>query len=61
MINLQVRQVCMMNKEFREAGRGVDWLSWLGMPIVYDGGLCVNRTLEERIEHMKHPNATLVV
>ena len=41
-----------MNKEFIKAmyTSKVDWLSWLGMPLVYDGGLCVNRTLEEHQE-----------
>ena len=39
-----------MNEEFEAAYRmvGVDWLSWIGQPMLYDGGLCVNRTLEER-------------
>ena len=36
-----------MNPEFEKAGRGQDWLSWLGQPMLYDGGLCVNRTPEE--------------
>lgn len=34
-----------------ETGRGpyrTDWLCWLGQPMLYDGGLCVNRTLEEK-------------
>ena len=24
-----------------------EWLAWLGQPMLYDGSLCVNRTLEE--------------
>lgn len=36
-----------MNEQFKMAGLGLDWLSWLGMPTLYDGGLCVNRSLEE--------------
>jgi hypothetical protein len=27
----------------------LEWLSWLGQPMLYDGGLCVNRTLEEHL------------
>lgn len=26
-----------------------DWASWLGFPVIYDGGLCVNRSPEEVI------------
>lgn len=50
-----------MNQEFLEARDRVDWLSWLGMPMIYDGGLCVNRTPEEHAEHAKHPTAKLAV
>jgi hypothetical protein len=25
----------------------LEWLSWLGQPMLYDGGLCVNRNPEE--------------
>lgn len=25
----------------------LEWLGWLGQPMIYDGGLCVNRTKEE--------------
>lgn len=25
----------------------LDWLSWLGSPMLYDGGLFVNRTVDE--------------
>ena len=27
----------------------LEWLSWLGQPMLYDGGLCVNRTKEEHL------------
>lgn len=37
-----------MNEEFKKAGYLYDWLSWLAVPMLYDGGLCVNRSLEER-------------
>lgn len=26
-----------------------EWLAWLGQPMLYDGGLCVNRTPEEHM------------
>lgn len=26
---------------------GIDWTSWLGGPMLYDGGFFVNRTVEE--------------
>lgn len=25
----------------------LEWLAWIGQPMLYDGGLCVNRTPEE--------------
>jgi hypothetical protein len=25
----------------------LEWLAWIGQPMIYDGGLCVNRTPEE--------------
>ena len=36
-----------MNEQYKMAGLGLDWLTWIGMPMLYDGGLCVNRSLEE--------------
>lgn len=42
-----------MNKEFVDARIG-GWLSWLGHPMAYDGGLCVNRSIEEHREHDKY-------
>lgn len=42
-----------MNKEFIDSKSG-DWLCWLGQPMLYDGGLCVNRTSEEHEESSKH-------
>ena len=47
--------VTAMNKEFYAAYRSslrydLEWLAFLGCPMIYDGGLCVNRTLEE-VEH----------
>lgn len=53
-----------MNDEFNDAyimGAVLEWLTWCGQPMVYDGGLCVNRTKEEMEEHAKHPNARLCV
>lgn len=43
----------MLNKEFLNAWKQeqwnsrVPWLCWLGQPLLFDGGLCVNRTSEE--------------
>lgn len=45
-----------MNEQYKLAGIGYDWLSWLGMPMLYDGGLCVNRTLAEHEENNKYRN-----
>lgn len=42
-----------MNKEFIAARVG-DWLSWIGSPMLYDGGLCVNRSPEEHEESDKY-------
>ncbi len=25
----------------------LEWLAWCGQPLLYDGGLCVNRSLQE--------------
>ena len=36
-----------MNEQFKMAGIRLDWLTWIGQPLLYDGGLCVNRSLEE--------------
>ena len=30
-------------------------MEWLGMPLLYDFGLCVNRTIEEVTETKLHP------
>jgi hypothetical protein len=32
----------------------LEWLAWLGQPMLYDGGLCVNRTAEEHAESQRH-------
>jgi hypothetical protein len=31
----------------------LEWLCWIGQPLLYDGGLCVNRSLEEHTESAK--------
>jgi len=31
-----------------------DWLCWLGQPMLFDGGLYVNRTLDEHNENNLH-------
>jgi hypothetical protein len=33
------------NKKFTPST--LEWLCWCGQPLLYDGGLCVNRTVEE--------------
>ncbi len=38
---------------FRQADFDCEWLAYLGCPMLYDGGLCVNRTLEEVEYHRK--------
>ena len=51
-----------MNDEFMKAGmRFHDWISWLGQPMLYDAGLCVNRSPEEHEERNKHPKAKLMI
>lgn len=39
---------------------GTDWLSWIGMPMLYDGGLCVNRDQEE-VKYSKLHKGSLIV
>ena len=45
-----------MNEQFRKAWNTTgkkftptqcEWLAWLGQPMLYDGGMCVNRSTEE--------------
>lgn len=50
-----------MNKEFIEyRTRNAEWLVWLGMPMIYDSGLCVNRTQEEHFESNRHTVSLIV-
>lgn len=49
-----------LSDEFKLAWFG-DWLSWIGQPMLYDGGLCVNRTPEEHAENDKHREIKLSV
>ena len=42
-----------MSSAFKDS-RVDDWTSWIGQPMLYDGGLFVNRTLEEHEENNKH-------
>ena len=51
-----------MNQEFKLAWNttgtkftpsALEWLAWIGEPLLYDGGLCVNRTLEEHEESQR--------
>lgn len=43
-----------MDPKFIIAGLSYDWLCWIGQPMLYDGGLCVNRTQEEILYSRKH-------
>lgn len=38
----------------------LEWLAWIGQPMMYDGGLCVNRTPEEHQESLKKKGGLLV-
>jgi hypothetical protein len=51
-----------MNEQFKSAWNttgtkftpsALEWLAWLGQPMLYDGGLCVNRTTEEYEESQR--------
>jgi hypothetical protein len=58
----RIAERCSVNIEFIRAALGYhDLMSWFGQPMLYDGGLCVNRTLEDHVEHNKHPNSRLMV
>lgn len=56
-----------MNDQFRKEWKSTnteftpcEWLSWIGQPMLYDGGLCVNRTREEHQENNEHTGSLLV-
>jgi hypothetical protein len=58
-----------MNEEFKMAwnttGRkftlpSLEWLAWCGQPMLYDGGLCVNRSPEEHRESLKQKGSLTV-
>lgn len=58
----QLFQETMMSPEFKEAfadTQFIEWLTWLGQPLLYDGDLCVTRTKEEIDERNKHSHAEL--
>jgi hypothetical protein len=38
----------------------LEWLCWIGQPMLYDGGLCVNRSKEEH-EQSDHQRGVLTV
>jgi hypothetical protein len=38
---------------------GLEWLAWIGQPMIYDGGLSVNRTPEEHQISAKHYTLTM--
>lgn len=38
---------------------GCEWIGWIGQPMIYDGGLCVNRSLEEHLASNKRRGSLL--
>lgn len=51
-----------MSPKFKEAfadTQFIEWLAWLGQPLLYDGDLCVTRINEEIDERNKHSPAKL--
>jgi hypothetical protein len=50
-----------MNKYFMAAWSesGADWLSWFGMPMLYDGELCVCRDVDAVANRNKHRKVML--
>ena len=38
---------------FRQSTAETEWLVYLGYPMIYDGGLCVNRDREEHSYHAR--------
>lgn len=58
-----------MNEQFKKAwnttGRkftptDCEWLTWIGQPMLYDGGLNVNRSLEEHIVSNQNHGSLIV-
>lgn len=59
----------MMNEQFKKAWNVTvnkfnpthcEWLAWLGQPNLYDGGLCVNRTVEEHRVSNEHKGSLML-
>ncbi len=61
MDNLFVMFYNIVSKNTHNPQRELEWAAWLGQPMVYDSGLCVNRTKEEIEERNKYPNARLMI
>jgi uncharacterized protein YaeQ len=38
----------------------LEWLAWCGQPMLYDGGLCVNRSPEEHQESLRRKGSLTV-
>ncbi len=38
----------------------LEWLCWIGQPMIYDGGLCVNRTIQEHSTSNKTRGALMI-
>jgi hypothetical protein len=58
-----------MNEEFKMAWNttvrkftlpSLEWLAWCGQPMLYDSGLCVNRSPEEHQESRKQKGSLTV-
>ena len=58
-----------MNEEFKKAwnttGRkftpnACEWLGWIGQPLLYDGSLYVNRTVEEHQASLEKKGSLLL-
>lgn len=37
-----------------------EWLCWIGQPLLYDAGLCVNRTEEEHAISLQHRGSLII-
>jgi hypothetical protein len=58
-----------MNEQFKQSWNtsgkkftptDCEWLVWIGQPMLYDGGLCVNRTLEEHVVSQQQRGSLLL-
>ncbi len=48
------------HQQFKDARpKDCDWALWMNGWSLYDGGLCVNRSIDEHTETDKHPRVRL--